>query len=235
MESNQIYTARRDWVFLLLAGLFLGSLTMLNVLGITKFVDFSFEFGSLQIPFKFSIGVLPYPITFLCTDLISELYGEKKANQVVWVGLLLNLWVLFVIWLGDLLPSPAGQEYAVFEGIKNSAYACTIGSMLAYLLAQFIDVRLFHFIKKKTKGKRLWLRNNGSTMISQLVDTVAVVLVVYIQSPSVIPVAIGQGTGEAVLVLIVSMYVFKFFFALLDTFPFYFLTHRLRRYLNLEI
>ena len=77
---------------------------MLNILGISRFLDLSFAVGSFQIPFFIAVGVLPYPITFLCTDLISELYGKERANKVVWVGLALNLWVVFILWLGSVLP-----------------------------------------------------------------------------------------------------------------------------------
>ena len=79
--------ARRDLVFLVLAGLFLGTLGMLNILGLTRFLALG-QIGSF--PIVVAVGALPYPVTFLCTDLISELWGEKRATQVVWVGLLLN-------------------------------------------------------------------------------------------------------------------------------------------------
>ena len=96
--------ARRERVFLVLAGLFLGSMTMLNILGVSRFIDLSFEIGDLHIPMALAVGVLPYPITFLCTDFISELYGRKRASFVVWIGLGLNLWVVAFLWLGGVLP-----------------------------------------------------------------------------------------------------------------------------------
>ena len=75
---------RRERVFLILAGLFLGTLAMLNILGITRFIDLSFDLWGMTIPFQVAVGVLPYPVTFLCTDFISELYGQKRANFVGW-------------------------------------------------------------------------------------------------------------------------------------------------------
>ena len=93
-------------IFLILSGFFLGSITLLNILGTSKFIDYSFNFLGSQIPFVIAIGVLPYPITFLCTDLISELYGKKRANWVVWMGLALNIWVMFFIWLAGILDPP---------------------------------------------------------------------------------------------------------------------------------
>src|SRR5690606_17009965 len=96
------YAKRQERVFLLLAGVFLGSLVMLNILGTSRFINLSeyvgLENSSLQ--FIIAVGVLPYPITFLCTDFISELYGRKRANFVVWIGFVLNLWVLFILWIG---------------------------------------------------------------------------------------------------------------------------------------
>ena len=78
---------RREVVFIILSGLFLGTLAVLNILGISRQIDLSFSIAGLRIPFVVFIGVLPYPLTFLCTDFISELYGKKRANTVVWVGL----------------------------------------------------------------------------------------------------------------------------------------------------
>ena len=87
---------RRERVFLVLAGTFLCAMTLLNVIGITRFVQLG--------PMALAVGVLPYPLTFLCTDFISELYGRRRANLVVWVGLILNLWVIFILWIGGALP-----------------------------------------------------------------------------------------------------------------------------------
>ena len=153
MDSN--LQARRDGVFLVLSGLFLGTLGMLNILGLTRFL----QLGSIgSWPIVVAVGALPYPITFLCTDLISELWGEQKANQVVWVGLLLNGWVLLILWLGGVLPSMSGSDDSTFRTIQQLSFGSVGASMVAYLTAQFVDVRLFHFWKQLTKGKALWLR-----------------------------------------------------------------------------
>ena len=139
-----------------------------------------------------AVGVLPYPVTFICTDLISELYGRKRATEVVWVGLLLNVWVVFLLWIGgalpgfeaidpatgDLVPDEAGRVPVFFE-IRTLAFGAVTASMIAYLFAQWCDVQLFHFWKWLTNGRHLWLRNNGSTLVSQLVDTVSVILITH--------------------------------------------------------
>lgn len=244
---------RRERVFLIMAGLFLGSLTMLNILGVSKFIDLSFQIGDLEVPFIVAVGVLPYPITFLCTDLISELYGHKRANLLVWVGLFLNIWVIFILWLGGYLDQPenlgsdglvnvyaegAGevnipQEYA-FYYIRNLTAVATMSSMIAYLLAQFTDVRVFHFLKKLTKGKHLWLRNNGSTLISQLVDSMAVIFITYSYAKYALPLDENQPIFGQLLVFVFSGYIFKFVIAILDTIPFYILTKYLGKYLEIN-
>ena len=220
--------ARRDGVFLVLAGLFLGTLGMLNILGLTRFL----QFGSIgNWPIVVAVGALPYPITFLCTDLISELWGEQKANQVVWVGLLLNGWVLLILWLGGLLPAMTGTSETTFRTIQALSFGSIGASMVAYLTAQFVDVRLFHFWKQLTNGRALWLRNNGSTLVSQLVDTSAVVLISH-YGAHVLPVRPGEPVLPQLGSFIASGYLFKLLAALADTLPFIWLTGWLRRWLE---
>lgn len=234
---------RREIVFLVLSGLFLGTLGMLNILSISRFVNV-FVWGNFAV--TVAVGVLPYPLTFLCTDLISELYGKERANQVVWVGLLLNVWVLFIVWLGGVLPGfeptdPATGEILrdaagrlpVFFEIRNLTFGAIIASMAAYLTAQFVDVYLFHFWKTLTNGKHLWLRNNGSTLLSQLVDTVAVVLITHFLA-GVLPIDDSQSLWPQLIRFIGYGYLFKLVAALLDTGPFYLCVFWLTHYLQME-
>jgi len=257
--ENSALHERRERVFLILAGFFLGSMAMLNIVGITRFVHIG--------PLALAVGVLPYPITFLCTDFISELYGRRRANFVVWVGLALNLFVIGILWLGNQLPPvseaarpawlgeegawnpPPWQQIPLADGaavsfpnglqatgelvLFNAIFACASGavlaSMFAYMAAQFCDVALFHFWKRLTKGKHLWLRNNGSTMISQLVDATMVIVITFWVDFSE-----GRKTITAMLILIGSNYLFKVVIAALDTLPFYVGVHYLSRYLKLD-
>ena len=222
---------RRETVFLVLSGLFLGSLTMLNILGVTRFLDLSFTVPGLgwEVPMPLAIGVLPYPVTFLCTDFLSELYGRRRANQVVWMGFALNGWVAFMLWLGGALPVAGGNANDVFAQVRTLAFAAIFASMVAYLAAQLVDVHLFHFWKRLTKGKHLWLRNNGSTMVSQLVDSVVVIGLTFGAA-----FLRGEQTLRAMLVLLASNYAFKLVAALLDTGPFYLGVHYLSRYLEID-
>ena len=243
-KASDVIKIRREVVFLMFSGVFLGSLTMLNILGISRFLDLSFTIFGTTVPFKLAVGVLAYPITFLCTDFISELFGKRRANLVVWIGLVLNIWVLFIIWLGGVLPphpemDPAtglpimGSEGRVFFEIRLLTFGATTASMVAYLTAQFVDVRIFHFLKKLTKGKHLWIRNNGSTLISQLIDSIAVILITHYYAHA-LPITDGESISQQLMVYILSGYIFKLTVALLDTIPFYIGTHLLSKYLAID-
>jgi len=238
---------RRERVFLVLAGLFLGTLAMLNILGITRFIHFGEIrlFGQLW-PVAIAVGVLPYPITFLCTDLISEFYGRRRANFVVFVGLLLNVWVVLILWLGGWLPDfetidpvtgrpalDAAGRAPVFYEVQALTFGAVGASMVAYLAAQFCDVYVFHFWKRVTRGRHLWLRNNASTLTSQMVDTVAVILITHYYAHA-LPVDSSRPIAGQLLVFIVSGYAFKAAAALLDTIPIYFAVHWLSRYLRID-
>ncbi|MCT0225771.1 queuosine precursor transporter [Synechococcus sp. CS-1328] len=239
---------RRDLVFLVLAGLFLGTMGMLNILGLTRFLTLG-SIGSW--PIVVAVGALPYPVTFLCTDLISEIWGEQKASQLVWVGLLLNGWIVLILWLGGVLPGLDGwggaagvpgagsglavgagsTELPVFYEMRRLAFGAVGASMVAYLAAQFTDVRLFHFWKRLSGGRALWLRNNGSTLVSQLVDTTAVVLISHYANHA-LPVREAEPVLPQLASFIASGYVFKVVAALADTLPFYGLVAVLRRWLE---
>ena len=229
---------------------------MLNILGISRFItlyDTKQTIAGTKLIFAVAVGVLPYPITFLCTDFISELFGRRRASQVVWVGFILNLWVVLILWLGSSLPpdvvdpatnmppppvwNDAKQSYTDYDGwaffhMRNLAFGAVAASMIAYLAAQFVDVYVFHFWKKLTNGKHLWLRNNGSTLVSQLVDTTAVITITHFYAHA-LPVSDANPIWPQLLVFIVGGYAFKAGAALLDTIPFYIGAHWLAKYLRL--
>ena len=245
VNTTNIIDIRREQVFLLLAGFFLCAMTLLNVIGITRFVELG--------PLALAVGVLPYPLTFLCTDLVSELYGKRRANFLVTVGLLMNIFILIVLTIGNYLPAaqptamPPWQVLHLAEDITlpngnlvsgsvelfHLVYACTTGSvfasMLAYVAAQYCDVYLFHFWKRLTRGRHLWLRNNFSTLISQGVDSFTVVSITFGAAFLAGAISLNQ-----LLLLMGSNYLFKMLVALFDTIPLYILVHYLRRYLALQ-
>lgn len=239
VPHGDVFAERRERVFLVLAGLFLGSMTMLNILGISRFIDLSFNIFGFDVPMALAVGVLPYPLTFLCTDFISELYGRKRANFMVWVGFLINVWLLIVLWLGGVLPGfdtaaidPVSGRQPVFFEIRTLTLGATAASMIAYLAAQLCDVHVFHFWKRLTGGRHLWLRNNGSTLVSQFVDSFAVITITHFYA-SALPIDDGLAIWPQLWVFIGSSYVFKVVTALIDTVPFYFGSYWLRGYLGL--
>ncbi len=201
----------KDKLFLLLSGIFLTALVLGNIIGTTKFVN---VFG-LIVP----AGVLAYPFTFLATDLICELYGKKRAQTLVWIGFIMNFFMLGLMTLGHYLPDASGVSGAAstFERVYEFMIANVIASMIAYLIAQTVDVHVFHFWKRLTKGKHLWLRNNASTTFSQLIDTIAILSILYLADN------LGPDINSInkLIRLIFASYLFKFFFALFDTPLFY--------------
>ena len=228
---ERVVYERRERVFLVLAGIFLGTLAMLNIIGITRFVDLSFTIplARVEVPMVVAIGVLPYPITFLCTDFICELYGRRRASFMVLVGFVLNVWVVFILWLGGVLP---GHESPVFDELRTLAFGAVTASMIAYMAAQLVDVHVFHFWKKLTRGRHLWLRNNGSTLVSQLVDTTAVILITHYYAGG-LTIDPDAPLASQLFTYIAAGYVFKLVVALVDTLPFYVGSRHLARYLRL--
>jgi queuosine precursor transporter len=144
-----------------------------------------------------------------------------------------------VLWMGGLLPGfdhnvpgPDGR-YPVFFEIRRLTLGAVAASMIAYLAAQFCDVHLFHFWKRLTKGRHLWLRNNGSTLVSQMVDTVAVITITHFYAHA-LPIDAGKALWPQLWTFIATAYLFKFGAALADTVPFYVGTRWLRGYLRIE-
>jgi uncharacterized integral membrane protein (TIGR00697 family) len=208
-----------DFGFLLLASVFLASLVVCNLIA-NKFLVLDLGFKT----FVLSAGALPYPITFLATDLLSEVYGKRRAALVVWAGFAASLFTLLALWLGGVFPFTD----AVPGGIDDETYGAVFGlaprvigaSMTAYLVAQFLDVKLFHFWRRLTNGRHLWLRNNASTIVSQLLDSALVILVL----------KVGLMTGEEMAWIILDLWLFKTLVALADTPLFYLGTWWMKRW-----
>ena len=194
----------KDRFYILLAGIFIASLVTCNLIA-NKFVTVNLGFKV----FIISAGILPYPLTFLVTDLISEIYGQKKANLVVFSGFVASMFVLSFLWLGaqfNSIPNSIINDFT-YNTVFQNAWRLITASMVAYLFAQFIDVRVFHFWKKLTNGKHLWLRNNGSTIASQLIDTTLVIFILFV----------GVWDTNQILSAIIDGWIFKMLIALLDT------------------
>ena len=203
-------------LYLYLASLFITSLVVSNLIFQKFFFWKPFElsiFGNKL--FELSVGILPYPITFLITDLISEIYGKKKANQVVISGIFASIFSMGIVFFANYVPaldnSPIND--AIFSQVFALSPIAVLASMIAYLMAQFVDIKVYHFWKNKTQGRMLWLRNNFSTFSSQFIDTFLVIGLLCL---------FGILDWKLFWGLVLSGFLFKILVALFDT-PFLYL------------
>ena len=215
-------------IYIYLAGLFITSLVVSNLI-FQKF----FYWKPLEISifgnqlFELSVGILPYPITFLITDLISEIYGKKKANQVVIAGIFASFFSMGILWMANVVPAIENSpvDDATFQKVFALSPVAVLASMMAYLSAQFVDIRFYHFWKKLTQGRMLWLRNNFSTFSSQLIDTVAVISLLCL---------FGVLEWNLFWGLVLSGFLFKIIIAALDTPFLYFFVYLFRKKFDLQ-
>ena len=234
--SNKLW---QDRIYLLLAGIFIASLISSNLI-FQKFFFWT-PFAFIANPhagefvrwlsgftFELSVGILPYPITFLVTDIISEIYGREKANRVVLVGFVSSIFIMGVVMVGDMAAatvwSPVNDN--TFHHVFGLFGPAVFASMTAYITAQFIDIRIFHFWKRKTNNRHLWLRNNGSTIFSQLIDTLSVLFLLC---------SFGVIDWVRFYPLLLNGFLFKLLVALIDTPFFYLFSHLLRKLFHLKL
>lgn len=221
-------------IYFTLGGLFICSLVVSNLI-FQKFF-YWYPFGDFELfgakLFEISVGIIPYPITFLITDIISEIFGKKKANEVVTTGIFASVFSLGIIYLANEVPAlPSSPvDNMLFTKVFGQTALAVLASMLAYLAAQYIDIHIYHFWKKTTKGKMLWVRNNFSTITSQAADTFTVLFLLC--SFDILP-------WELFTKLFISGFIFKVLIALIDT-PFlylavYFFRKRFKLAINEEL
>jgi len=216
-------------IYMLLGALFITSLVVSNLI-FQKFFywhPFNVEIFGANL-FEISVGILPYPITFLITDLISEIYGKKNANQVVITGIFASIFSLLIILIADSVPAIANSpvDDVLFTKVFGQSAIAVFASMTAYLFAQFIDIQIYHFWKRLTKGKHLWLRNNFSTWFSQFIDTFSILMLLCFFE--VLP-------WESFSGLLISGFLFKVLVAALDT-PFLYIgVHLFRKRFGLKM
>ena len=215
-------TEKTTSVYATLMSIFVVTLVLTNIIGTKIFIFFGniFPEGIFGNPLALTAGIITYPITFLITDVTSEIFGKKRANLMVLVGFFCSILSLLIITIVlNLDPSEAWLSGSSYNNISELERAFSavfalpgvliMASMTAYLVAQLIDIRIFHFIKKVTKSKYLWLRNNISTMFSQLVDTIIV-------NSIFLGFAMGLDTN-LVIQIIIGNYIVKLLFAAIDT------------------
>lgn len=218
-------------IYLFIGALFITSLVASNLI-FQKFVywhpfgeEFTLFGASL---FEISVGILPYPVTFLITDFISEIYGKKRANRIVTAGIIASVFSMGLLLIANYLPaidhSPVSDE--VFSEVFALSPIGVLASMIAYLLAQYVDIAVYHFWKRLTNGKMLWLRNNFSTFSSQIIDTIAVVGLLCI---------FGVLPWSSFMGLVISGVIFKVLVAFTDTPFLYVFVYLMRKRFKLEV
>lgn len=216
-------------LYLFLAALFITSLVVSNLI----FQKFFFwqPFGELTVfgapIFEVSVGILPYPITFLITDLISEIFGNKMANKVVVAGIFASVFSLLIVYTAASAPATSWSPVAdvQFTNVFGNTIVAVFASMMAYLLAQFVDIQIYHFWKRVTQGRHLWLRNNFSTFSSQFIDTFAVVFLLS---------AFGEISWDRFWGLVIAGFLFKVMIAVADTPVLYLLVYAVKKRFNLK-
>ena len=230
MEQAQL-NGRRQWLFIALAGLFITNAVTAELIS-NKLIEIPLcwnIFGKQFGPFITIIGILPWPVVFILTDLMNEFYGQKAVRRLSWITATLIAYCFLIVGISMSIPAHEikGSKLATNEAynlVFGQAQAVIVGSIAAFLVSQILDAFLFEKIKQRTGNRFIWLRSTGSTMISQLIDSYIVLYIGF-----VVPGAMSLSTYFEVAP---TNYLLKMLIAVLLT-PFIYLGHYLvRRYLN---
>jgi len=210
--------SRAQLLYIWLTAIFVTCLLLANIVG-SKFFSFgTVNIGGVELHIEHSVGMFAFPITFLLTDLLNEYFGKRGARRVTYIGLFMSLLAFgFLLLATNAPPAPANRTYVPedqFDRVLSGSSAMILASMVAYLCGQFTDIWAFRFFKRLTGDKLLWLRATGSTVISQAVDSTAIMTVLYLTST----LANGMAPDLAfTLEAAAKGYAIKFFIALLTT------------------
>lgn len=182
-----------------LAGIFVASLIISNVMASKLFM-----IGG----YAMTVAIFSYPITFAMTDVINEVWGKEVAKTVVWTGFAANILMVIYFFIGRILPAaPFWPHQEAYVAILGAVPRMVLASMVGYIVSQNYDVWSFDIIKKKSNGRWLWLRNNASTMVSQLIDSVLFLFIAFY----------GKMPVSEILTMLGAYYVAKLVLALVDT------------------
>jgi uncharacterized integral membrane protein (TIGR00697 family) len=186
MEEEKL-NERRQWLFIFLVGLFITNAVTAELIS-NKLIQIpiSFDlFGKEFGPFTTIVGILPWPIVFILTDLLNEFYGFKAVKRVSWITAILIAYCFIIVGVSLSIPAVKieGSKLATNESynlVFGQAQMVIVGSIAAFLISQLLDAYVFNWIKKKTGNKFIWLRSTGSTLFSQLIDTYVVLYIGFV-------------------------------------------------------
>jgi len=209
-----MFQSKKDTVYVVLAGIFITNAIVAELIG-GKLI----HVGSAVM----SIGILPWPIVFVTTDLINDYFGEKGVRKLSLITASLIAYTFVILYLAMQIPAVDGKKLvtdAQFKGVFGQSMWIIVGSIIAFMVSQLIDVTIFHFVKNRTGNKMIWLRSTGSTVISQLFDSFIVLGIAFWMT--------GKMTTEVFITSAFTGYFVKLIIAVLMT-PFIYLGHYMIR------
>lgn len=185
--DSEIVNGRRQWLFIFLVGLFITNAVTAELIS-NKLIQIPINFfflGNEFGPFTTIVGILPWPVVFILTDLLNEFYGFKAVKRISWITAILIAYCFIIVGLSLSIPAVEikGSKLATNESynlVFGQAQMVIVGSIFAFLISQLLDAYVFNWIKKKTGNKLIWLRSTGSTLFSQLIDTYVVLYIGFV-------------------------------------------------------
>ncbi len=212
--------SKKETVYIILAGIFITNAVVAELIG-GKLIQVG--------PYLMSVGILPWPIVFVTTDLINEYFGEKGVKKLSLITACLIAYTFVIIYAAMQIPAVAGDGLVSdnqFNGVFGQSLWIIVGSITAFMVSQLIDVTVFHFLKNKTGNKMIWLRSTGSTVISQLFDSFIVLGIAFWMT--------GKMTTEVFIASAFTGYFVKLIIAIALT-PLIYLGHSIiEKYLHNE-
>ena len=160
-----MFKSKKELVFIILAGIFITNAVTAELIG-GKLIQIG--------PFVMSIGILPWPVVFLTTDLINDYFGKEGVKKLSYITAALIAYSFILLFLAMTIPAASGispVDDEQFKAVFGQSMWIIVGSIIAFLFSQLIDVYVFSYFKKKTGNKKIWLRATGSTVVSQLFDS----------------------------------------------------------------
>jgi uncharacterized integral membrane protein (TIGR00697 family) len=241
-------------LFIVLAGFFITNALIAEFIGVKIFsLESTFGWNPAEIrlfgntySFNLTCGVILWPVVFVMTDIINEYYGPKGVRFLSWLTIGLIAYGFLMVfgaiqtepntwWITSKKETGIENMNTAYNGVFGQGLGIIIASMIAFLVAQLVDVLIFHKIKKLTGEKKIWLRATGSTLVSQLIDSFIVLLIAFYFYPKWVP---GQGSPwpfDQIIAICIVNYIYKFSMAILLTPVIYFVRGRIEKYLGNEL